>query len=185
MYVEYEYQCGNCKLHEDTSTSGKIYCEYYRSYYDVEDSCEHQERINKSSESATGCFITTLVCDLMGLKDDCDTLNSLRFFRNEIMQKDSKYIDILYEYDHVGPKIAKCLKEDHEKGNMELAQLLYNTYLIPTVELIKNKKYSEAVESYTKMTKSLEQYYGIEAEAHVPNGYDFTKGGHGKILIKE
>ena len=35
------------------------------------------------------------------------------------------------------------------------------------------------------MTCSLEEYYGISDEQTVPKSYDYTRGGHGKVLVKE
>ena len=92
------------------------------------------------------------------------------------MQKDSKYRNILYEYDTVGPEIAKNVKDEED---FELVNGLVDFYIIPTVNLVREKKYDEAVSKYKTMTKSLEKYYGIEYTESAPITYDYTKGGHG------
>ena len=182
MNIENEYCCANCEEHEDTNISGKIYCKYYKTYYDKTDSCSNIKRIVKTEEQ-TACYITTIVCGLLGYNDDCSLLQTLRGFRNNVMQNDPKYKEILFEYDTVGPQISKLLLRDffkpEEKEPDEFIVSLYNFYLQPTARLVTEKKYEEAVERYTEMTKSLEDYYSINVKQTVPQDYDYSQGGHG------
>ena len=178
MYVAYEEQCGNCVNYDYQGDNEKGYCSYYMTYYYPGETCMHQEPRQKSSDS--GCFITTIVCDLLGYKDDCDVLNTLRSFRDNVMQKNSEYKKMLFEYDFVGPEIAKNLKEEFEESeDKELVNAMYNFYILPTVELLKEDKQSEAVDKYVKMTNALRDYYGIKSVGEVPCCYDYTNGGHG------
>ena len=140
MYVPNEYKCANCDEHEDTENSWQIYCGYYKSYFDKTETCQHHSRI-KRSEDSENCYITTIVCSLMEEKDKCSVLETLRDFRKNVMQKDPKYKDILYEYDTVGPQIAKNLEENQE---YDLANGLLGFYIIPTVYLIREKCYNKS-----------------------------------------
>ena len=177
MYVAYETQCGNCVYFDYQGDNSKGYCSYYRSYYYPGEECSHQEKRRRSEESAN-CYITTIVCELVGFSDNCKILETLRQFRSK-MQQDPKYREILFEYDTVGPQIAKNLIENKE---FDLANGLLDSYIFPTVYLIREGKEEEAVKKYVTMTKALEDYYGIKVDANVPENYDYKNGGHGKVL---
>jgi len=174
IHMAYDNQCGSCVYFESNGDS-KGYCSYIKSYYYPGDKiCTHYSKGN------SGCYITTIVCDLMGLKDNCGILETLRGFRNNVMQKDPKYKETLYEYDIVGPQIAKYLMEDYGKSeDKEEIIGLFNFFILPTVRYINEKNYPEAVDRYTKLTEALIDKYGIERVQEVPNDYDYTNGGHG------
>lgn len=72
--LEYQYQCGGCVYYDFQGDYKKGYCSWYRSYYYPGDNCSHQKPVNATS----GCYITTIVCDVLGLDDDCSLLNNLR-----------------------------------------------------------------------------------------------------------
>ena len=172
--MAYDNQCGSCVYFESNGDS-KGYCSYIRSYYYPGDKiCTHYSKGN------SGCYITTIVCDILELSDDCGLLETLRDFRSNVLQKEPKYKKVLYEYDVVGPQIAKCLMEDYiEKEDKEMANGLLNCFIIPTVERIKEGRNTEAVKIYTQLTETLIDTYGIERVKEVPDDYDYTKGGHG------
>ena len=177
MYVEYETQCGNCKWFDYQGDNSKGYCNYYREYYYPGEECSHQEK-RRDSEESSNCYITTIVCNLVGFSDECKILKELRAFRNK-MQQDPKYREILFEYDSVGPKIAKNLVKYKE---FDLANGMLDAYIFPTIELLREGKEEEAVKKYVTMTRALEDYYGIKPEEIVPENYDQKNGGHGKVL---
>ena len=118
---------------------------------------------------------------MLGFDDKCNILETLRGFRKDVMQTSSEYKEVLYEYDTVGPKISKSIKEDKD---LELINGMLDFYILPVVSLIKNKDYKEAIIRYQNMTKSLENYYGIEYTGEVPTNYDYKNGGHGYQKIK-
>lgn len=194
--MAYENQCGTCLEFKDCrdyktlfdekaswAYREKGYCEVYKCCYYPDDSCSTYYR-NKKGSSSSGCFITTIVCDILGMEDNCGILNVLRSFRDNVMQKDEKYKTVLYEYDSVGPIISKNLEEDFvDKEDKELPNAMLDYFILPTVDLVNNKKYDEAVIKYSKMVKSLKDYYCINNIEKV-EGYDYKKGGHGKVLVK-
>lgn len=76
------------------------YRRYCRSDYDFKD-CP----IYKSHYGSSGsCFITTVLCNVLGLSDNHETLNTLRNFRDNILQKDGCYKEILQVYDSISSK---------------------------------------------------------------------------------
>ena len=180
-----DQQCGSCyslRSMEDDSImfnggcNEKGHCIVLKAvYYPDDNICSYYQNKEKFVPGG-GCFITTIVCRMLGFDNNCGVLNTLRDFRNNVMQKDKKYKGILYEYDTVGPEIAEQLEAE---GDMELVNAMYNFYIQPTARLIEEGKKEEAIARYTEMTKSLEDYYGLEFDGIVPNDYDYTKGGHG------
>ena len=199
--MKFEDRCGSCEnLHNtDDYYDNDPYDEYYQRYSDeeIEDykrdkgycskngywyfptdrKCYYYEQREERSSSL--CYITTMVCDRLGMGNDCDTLNTLRLFRNDVLQKDEKYKGILYEYDTVGPKIAEKLRDE----DIEVINKIHDTQLKPIVGLIKLHQYDNVINRYVKMTKNLEEAYGISYDEVVPEDYDYTNGGHGKVKI--
>ena len=178
--------CGGCEI----VNSQKIYCQEYGTYYYVDDKLNEEYRnemcrryysgIPKPERlsGGGGCYITTMVCNLLGYDDKCPTLEVLRSFR-KLMQKDSKYKETLYEYDTVGPKISERLQND--PMNKEIATGFFNAYIDPTARLVAAGEYDRAVSKYKKMTNILREYYGIQKEENIPSDYDHTQGGHGIV----
>lgn len=180
MSVPYYDCCGNCTSYDN----GEEYCEYYRTYCKPTETCRHQE--NKLEYGDSSCYITTVVCNILGYSDKCEVLQILRNFRDNVMQKDDKYKELLFEYDTIGPEIAKCLNDNFSKhSDIEMIEGLYEHSIKPISELIVNKEYDLAVNKYVKMTNILATFCGVERKQIMPNNYDYENGGHGKLLIKE
>lgn len=173
-----DYWCNkkNCSVDNDT------YYRYCRDYsYDECPIYKHQE--------SSGCFITTIICNLLGKKDDDKILQSLREFRDNILQKNEKYYDILKEYDVIGPIIADCIV--NEKDNEQIVKDTYHKSIIPIYYLIYHQKYEEAIQRYQLMTRLLIDYYGLNEQYQEikNNNYNYPdfipeKSGHGKRRAK-
>ena len=179
--MSYDGKCGSCAEFEDVNGGQydknnsdyiKGYCAWYHAYYYPDDSCHHY----KGTSSGGGCYITTMVCNVLGYEDDCDVLNTMRSLRNDVLQKDPKYSLILYEYDTIGPKIAEKL----QKEDASFVKKIYEGCLLPIVDLIKNKNNEKAINKYVEMTRSLEECYGLQFNLIVPKNYDYKNGGHGQ-----
>lgn len=176
--MTYETQCGGCTYYDFQGDNYKGYCSWYKSYYYPGDSCSHQN----PRETTSGCYITTIICDVLGFADDCMVLDKLRFFRNCVMQKDPKYSSLLLEYDTVGPEIARSIKEEYSKNkDKEIWIQFYNFYLQPTANYIVNGDFDDAVNRYQEMVVSLKDYFGLKDYNPTVSNYDYTKGGHGRV----
>ena len=144
---------------------------------------------NKSS-SSSGCFLTTIVHQILEKKDNDEILENFRLFRDNILQKNEKYHNILKEYDVIGPMIVECIELDDNKEKM--ANTIYKHILLPLDNKIKNKEYDHAVNMYQCMTMFLVEYYGLvlEYEKVKNNGYGYTdfnakRAGHGYCLKRD
>lgn len=178
--MAYETQCGGCTNFDFQGDNTKGYCSWYRSYYYPGDSCSHQN----PREINSGCYITTIVCDVLGFADDCNVLDTLRSFRNNVLQKDSKYYNLLLEYDMIGPDIAYFIKKEYEKTNdIEMWVQFYNFYLQPTVNYINNGEFDSAVNRYKGMVETLKDYFGLQDLHYNIFNYDISNGGHGQLKL--
>ncbi len=181
--MAYEGHCGKCVEFQFFGENKKGYCNWYHTYYFPTDTCTHQK--NMYEKNPSGCFLTTMICNVLGYDDDCFVLNKLRNFRDNVMQKDEKYKDLLLEYDLVGPRIAEYIKADNK--NTTLWDNIYNLYIVPTTNYIMEKNYSEAVNKYRQMYDLLKEYYCVEDISYdeIKKDYDQSRAGHGKVMIKK
>lgn len=207
--MAYEGCCGSCGRFQDKSknipydTSNpdyiKGFCSHYHAYYyPTEEVCNHYI---KRGGGSGGCYITTMVCNILGYPDNCDVLNTLREFRNTVLQKDKRYGSLLYQYDSVGPMIAgkildsnidnrKCgyypinsiMAEYLQSYDKTFIRGIYDSFLLPIVGFIKNGYHDKAVSQYIKMTKFLQECYEIDFDEKMPSNYDYQRGGHGMVI---
>lgn len=168
----------------------------------VEHNVEYDQYINKCcsysysdcanykyEKSSSGCFITTVVCDTLGMDDNNIYLTLLRKFRKEYLQKKPEGLKVLEEYDTIGPVIAHCIRNDEKK--QEVAQGVFINSIIPVINDICEGKNVSAINRYTSMTRNLIYKYGLETlTLSVPgvNVYDYNNDksmmGHGRLIKK-
>ena len=202
MACQYYYFCGldhRCSIngtYGDRVTDSH-YSRYCKNNYKK---CEYFDKTNKKTNRNTNnpnnknnesnCFITTIICNILGKDDNDILLNNLRWFRDNILQKDDKYNEILKNYDVIGPIIATHITND--KNRLEIAKGLHNNILLPINNLILKKEYDKACERYYIMTLSLINYYGLKHNYNqiTDNNYYYKDNefkrelsGHGKRKI--
>lgn len=117
---------------------------------------------NKTYENLTSnktCFITTTVCDILKYRDDTPTLVILRSLRDNYMISKVEYNELLLEYNAIGPTISSNLL--NEANKTQIAQNLYQNYILPAARLALFKRYDEAIEIYIKMVDSLKDRYSL------------------------
>ena len=154
---------------------------YSRSSYEVKDF----EKYSKDNSGSPGCYLTTMLCYVLESPDSNAILNSMRDFRNNVLQKDMKYKELLVEYDIVGPVIAQNLKNDPLKYIIATECLF--KYIIPTIRLIKQEKNDEAVDLYKNMTNRLKNIYNVNTTVSIEdiNNTDINECGHGVYKLKK
>lgn len=168
-----DYWCNK----NECSVSSDTYYKYCRDY-------NYRECPNYKHQESSGCFITTIICNMLNKKDDDVILKTLRSFRDDVLQKDEKYYNILKEYDLIGPVIADCIIREN---NIDLVRDTYQKSIIPIYYLIYHKKYEDAIGRYQLMTQLLIDYYSLndEYDKIKNNGYQYDdfvpeKAGHGR-----
>ncbi len=163
--------CGQCahldlKNKESYTTRDRYYCDKCHRYQELTEKACYNFLRNPSQGKETGgytpsgCYITTIVVNTLGYDDNCTLLNILRDFRDRVLKVSPEYISILMEYDIVGPMISERIQNHPCK--MSLSMALMERYLIPCVDLIKNKMYKEAIATYTEMVEMLKTLFQLK-----------------------
>lgn len=171
-----DYWCDkkNEKVNED------IYSRYCRGY--SYDECP----IYKQSDVSSGCFLTTVVCNILNKDDQDPVLETMRGFRDEVLQNNEQYFELLKEYDSIGPLLA--YKLDHDRQRVEVSKALYSNVLMTVSSYIKEKDYIHAVKWYKSMILFFVDYYGFmdvyktyKSSADQDEFFDPRTAGHGYI----
>lgn len=173
--MNYKKRCGSdakCELKEKYYSPYSVVCDDYYKYnlenniyrselerlYRSTDPEYIQESKENQNTNSSSCYLTTAICNCLNYEDDCNYLETLRYFRDKIMLKNQKYYDLLAEYDIIGPLISKSLMED--KNNKHIATALLINYIVPVYFKINNHKYNEATKIYINMVNTLKEFYG-------------------------
>ena len=180
LFSSLYYTCSITGNEENlTDSEVRNYC--MRNAYDC-------SRYKQYGPSGGGCFITTVTCEILNKKDDEKVMNNLRMFRDNVLQENEKFHDVLKEYDTIGPIVADKLRNDENKE--KISEILYEKVLTPISELVSNKEYDKAVEKYYLMTLLMINYYklkhdynSIKENDYNYDSFDPKKAGHGKKLI--
>lgn len=157
---------------------------FTRAYSRSDSVADSLRRKSEESQRSSGCFITTMVVDILKQNDKSDDMMKLREFRNNILIQNEKYKKALVEYDVVGPEIAVKLITDSNK--VQISKNLYNMVICNVIKLYEKKRYDEAVALYADMTSLLVSGYGITKSVTKEEVDDalITSCGHGKYVKK-
>ena len=188
--------CAACTyLGENADYNGKYHCErngeeHYACDPKCYSFCEAYSRSNSARQNmfdnskghlSSGCYLTTIMCNILGYPDNNYYLNTLRKFRDNVMKTNPKYIPLLVTYDVIGPTIAYELS--HDKNRLEIANAFFNRYIVPAVGAIEENKEEDAIKIYRAMTETLADSYVIGKHViDVSNiDYDMETLGHARI----
>lgn len=105
-------------------------------------------------------YIVGAIFRKLGLSDEYECISLLHNFRVNVLEKDSRYDDMLAEYDIVGPKIANLLEKDDYSE--ELCKRLIQVFLVKILDLIKENKNDEALNLYIEMVNMLKTVYEVD-----------------------
>jgi uncharacterized spore protein YtfJ len=98
-----------------------------------------------------GCYITTAVCHILGMADDCDLLTTLREFRDLYMLTDTNREKLVGEYYATAPTVVEKIRALDDETKLAEAQHVLETYLEPAVAKIKAGDNEGALRLYTDM----------------------------------
>ena len=116
-----------------------------------------QGEADSSSESSSGCFLTSACVESMGLADDCDELMTLRALRDKRRLYDSSFDAMVKEYYQIAPKIVAAINALPDRK--ERYAKLYQTLVQPSVAMVKANRENDAVAFYRKMVLTLKRTY--------------------------
>ena len=105
------------------------------------------ERINQSQQETIkyaakkqaqsgGCFITTAICLNDAKADDCDELQTLRKFRDEVLATNIFGQELIAEYYTIAPLIVEAIDKMENANSVYV--FLRDVYLIPAVASAKS-----------------------------------------------
>lgn len=175
-----------CEKRLERHLANELECNRFCRAYSRDSSVERSAyEYSIEHSSSGGCYLTTMICDILGYNDNNEYLNTMRTFRNNILQKEDKYKPLLIEYDIIGPKISKVLNNDPLKNSIAL--FYFNKFILPITNLIKNNKKEEAINSYIVMTNNLKNFYGISntISSIEIDAVDINESGHGIYKVKK
>lgn len=112
-----------------------------------------------SKGSGGGCFITTAICDAEGKADDCDELQTLRKFRDEVMLKDERLAPLVAEYYEIAPRIVAAINKGSAPKDVFL--MLRMQYLDNAIAAVKAGDIDVAVGEYIQMVAVARQIAGL------------------------
>ena len=171
-----------CEKRKERVSACSVACSYFTKAYKRDDKISESLRKN-TNESSSGCFITTIVVNTLGYSDNVSYLKTLRYFRDNVLQKSEKFKNILATYDVIGPIISKKIENDKNKNQICLN--LFDLCIKKVCKLIELNKEDEAIDLYKNMTNLLIEGYNIKQSINdnYLNNMDIKNSGHGKIAI--
>ena len=186
----YDNRCGSCGYfnmndrdnfkYKCTRRGFRVGAEESKCGYYTYDSTRDYDELHRI-DNPSGCYITTIMCEILGLPDNSEILETLRAFRDNVLQKNPKYYLILLQYDIYGPLISINLKNDSNKVN--ICRDLVKRYFAPIKVFIDDNHYDEAITFYARMVNELKARYGIITNSQKENIPDYNQelGGHGYV----
>lgn len=112
---------------------------------------------NGWNNDGSGCYITTACVEYMGLPDNCDELETLRHYRDILVEKDEDFRGAVLEYYRKAPVIVQKIMESGQKE--EVLSYLYESLVRKSVDLLKSGQIEEAKEHYLTVYRQLEMQY--------------------------
>ncbi len=109
---------------------------------------------DSNSIEKKGCFVSTVVCEIMQQDDDCYILSTLRRFRDNVLLPDPKTSLLVYDYyDRADPLVELLKKHPYRR---KIAEELFYTRLTEIVSFIEEGKNEKAISEYMRMISYLE-----------------------------
>ena len=157
--------CGSCvhlNINDYVGSKDRCKCTMRGGYHDLhESSCRSYEydKYRDYYDLNRRWYIVTAIFKKLGLSDKYDCIEKLLDFRMNYVEKDSRYDNLLKDYDIVGPKLASLLTNDEDSN--ELCKKLCQAFLSRIFNLIDDNKNEEALDLYIEMVNYLKSIYEI------------------------
>lgn len=102
------------------------------------------------------CYLTTAACGALGLPDDCTELAALRWFRDEILLRDSAGRRDVARYYETAPRIVAAI--NRRPDALSVYRQIFVGTIQPAVAAIRAGEMQLADELYRRMVRSLESF---------------------------
>ena len=115
---------------------------------------------NKNDEDfkrSTGCFLTTACVQARNLSDDCDELQTLRYFRDKCLNEVISAKTDVARYYEVAPAIVSAI--DKLPNHNEIYNNIYKNIVLDSIRLIKANLLEDAYILYRNAVLELESKY--------------------------
>lgn len=99
------------------------------------------------------CYITTAVCDELGYEDDCEALTLLREFRDGYLASIKGGSEMIEQYYEEAPAMVCKINTTKDKGRIYRG--LYEEYINPCVNMIKEDRLEDCLNHYKNMVQEL------------------------------
>lgn len=109
-------------------------------------------QIQVAKRRNSGCFITTAICELDGLPDDCEVLQVFRKFRDTQMMADESGKAAVNHYYEIAPSILERIKKRDDCD--AILATLKSRFLEPAFKAIKRRDYEKARSLYIALVVS-------------------------------
>jgi len=125
----------------------------------------------RTVQKTTGglCFLTTACCEAMGLPDDCNELETLRFYRDVVMPRHlgkGRALEICTEYKRVAPDIIAGVNRKLEPSEANVFwRAMYHHRILPIVYLVQHQRYDEAFKAYYELVNDHREFATLETES--------------------
>lgn len=106
-----------------------------------------------SNAGGGGCYVTTAVCETLGLPDDCYTLNTLREFRDRYLLASNVGRAFVEEYYATARQL--CAKIRARSDAAEYLARLYERFILPALLNIEHGNPARAFKVYREMIYTL------------------------------
>lgn len=108
-------------------------------------------------KNANGCFISKAICLITRKPDTCEELMAMRHFRDDWLRQQPGGEEIIEDYYRIAPGIVE--KIDKLPNSQDVFREIYEKYILPCVEHIKQDDFVGGNEIYIEMTKNLKMQY--------------------------
>ncbi len=103
------------------------------------------------------CYVTTAVCRNLDMGENCETLQLIKEFSDGYLSATEEGKALIEEYYDIAPTLVKRIAKDAD-AQAKYAWLWEN-FLAPCVEFIKEGKYEDCREKYCGMVENLKETY--------------------------
>ena len=103
-------------------------------------------------------YISTATANILKKKQPDSVLDSIKFLRDEYLEKNEEYKGLLEMYDYIGPVVADRMEKDE---NREVVANRVYKFLNRLSELVKKEEIAMATKYYSQMVGVLIKKYNL------------------------